>query len=134
MREHVSAGGTLLGLYSGYHMLGWDITVGSVTKQGIGLLPITSVSQPAECLQKDMMKGQLYPSGTSIEGFEVDCGLREIVEEEKRNVAEWKQKGLAPLLAYNRGRCLDLCSCLQGLSQLPECSLTSFTNSLLLYM
>ena len=104
IREHVAAGGTVLGLCGGYQMLGWNIKGKNNIKQGIGLLPISSIAKPAECKHVDHMKGQLYPSGVYVEGFEINCGSSEVVLSERKNTADVYQ-GMAPLLAYQNGRC-----------------------------
>jgi len=104
IRKHVSAGGTVLGLGAGYQMLGWEVKQGTHSKQGIGLLPISSIAKPAECNLKEPVRGQIYPSGVSVEGFELICGHSEIVSSEKKNVASGRYEGMAPLLAFENGK------------------------------
>ena len=108
IRMHVAAGGAVLGLSHGYQMLGWKVTNGHNTKQGIGLLPISSTVKSAECNLVNLVKGQLYPSGIHVEGFEVDCGYSEVVASEKNDVAAGRYKGLAPLIAYSDGKSMAL--------------------------
>eukprot|EP00536_Pseudo-nitzschia_multiseries_P013544 jgi/Psemu1/320475/estExt_fgenesh1_pm.C_5850002 len=104
VREHVAAGGTVLGLCRGYQMLGWNLkgeTIG--TKKGIGLLPISSAVKPAECKIGNRRVGQLYPSGVRIEGYEINCGFSEVILSKRKKVVEMYQ-GIAPLLAYDNGK------------------------------
>ena len=108
IKNHVAAGGTVLGLCGGYQMLGWKVKEGENTKQGIGLLPICSTVKPAECNLTDPLKGQIYPSGVHVEGFEINCGVSEVVSSERKNVANGKYKGIAPLVAYENGKSLDI--------------------------
>ena len=104
VRKHVAAGGTVLGICGGYQMLGWRVKGETDTKQGIGLLPISSTAKPAECKLVDPMKGQLYPSGVHVEGFEIDCGFSQVVLSEQKNVADGNYRGMSPLLAYDNGK------------------------------
>ncbi len=104
LRKHVSAGGTVLGLGAGYQMLGWNVKQGTHSKKGIGLLPVTSTAEPAECNLKEQMNGQIYPSGVFVEGFEINCGYTEIVSAIKKNVGKGRYEDLAPLLAYVDGK------------------------------
>ena len=104
IRKHVAAGGVVLGLCAGYQMLGWRVN----TKQAIGLLPIASTAQPAECKLVNRMKGQLYPSGVHIDGFEINCGFSEVVQSEQKNVAHGKCHGISPLLAYEDGKSINI--------------------------
>ena len=94
----------MLGLCGGYQMLGWEVKEGINSKQGIGLLPITSTTKAAECNTIDPLKGQLYPSGIPIEGFEVNCGFSKVILSEQRSVADGRYKGIAPLIAYENGK------------------------------
>jgi len=103
IREHVAVGGTVLGLCGGYQMLGWNIKGETNIKQGIGLLPISSIVKPVECKHVNRMKGQLYPSGVCVEGFEINCGSSEVVLSERKNTVDVYQ-GMAPLLAYQNGK------------------------------
>mmetsp|Transcript_6827 Transcript_6827/g.19757 ORF Transcript_6827/g.19757 Transcript_6827/m.19757 type:complete len:344 (-) Transcript_6827:318-1349(-) len=103
IREHVSAGGAVLGLCSGYQMLGWNVKGEIGTKKGIGLLPISSTVKPAECKLGNHRKGQLYPSGVLIEGYEVNCGFSKVVFSKQKKVADMYQ-GIAPLVAYDNGK------------------------------
>ena len=103
IRKHVAAGGTVLGICAGYQMLGWKLQQGTHFKQGIGLLPIVSKAKPAECNLTEPTKGQLYPSGVNVEGFEVNCGFSKVVASEQNNVLDGKYEGLAPLIAYENG-------------------------------
>ena len=82
-------------------MLGWRVKGGTDIKQGIGLLPISSTLKPTECKLIDATKGQLYPSGVGVEGFEMNCGLIEVVHSEKSNVLNGK---ISPILAYDDGK------------------------------
>ncbi|MGK3735986.1 MAG: cobyric acid synthase, partial [Bacillariaceae sp.] len=107
----------VLGLCAGYQMLGWRVN----TKQAIGLLPISSTVQPAECKLIDRMKGQLYPSGVHVDGFEINCGFSEVVHSEQNNVAHGKYHGISPLLAYEDGKSMNIykqihifCHCYYG--------------------
>mmetsp|Transcript_31392 Transcript_31392/g.36111 ORF Transcript_31392/g.36111 Transcript_31392/m.36111 type:complete len:354 (-) Transcript_31392:105-1166(-) len=104
IRKHAAAGGIVLGLCAGYQMLGWRVKCKTDTKQGIGLLPISSTVQPTECKFVDRMKGQLYPSGVRIEGFEINCGFCEVVLSEQNNVKDGKYPRISPLLAYEDGK------------------------------
>jgi adenosylcobyric acid synthase len=108
VRKHVAAGGTVLGLCGGYQMLGWKLKEDTRTRLGIGLLPISSTVLPAECNMTDSLKGQLYPSGVHVEGFEVNCGFSEVVVSEQKNVADGRYKGMAPLVAYENGESLAI--------------------------
>ena len=101
---HVAAGGAVLGLCHGYQMLGWKLKGGNKIRQGIGLLPIASTIKSAECKLINPLKGQLYPSGIHVEGFEVSCGFSKVVLSEQNNVAAGVYKGLAPLVAYANGK------------------------------
>jgi len=104
VRKHVAAGGTVLGLCGGYQMLGWKLREDTRTRLGIGLLPISSTVLPAECNMTDSLKGQLYPSGVRVDGYEVNCGFSEVVVSEQKNVADGRYKGMAPLVAYENGK------------------------------
>jgi len=108
VRKHVAAGGTVLGLCGGYQMLGWRVKEETDTKQGIGLLPISSTVKAAECKLIDPMKGQLYPSGVYVEGFEINCGFSEVVLSEQKNVADGNYRGMSPLLAYENGKSMAI--------------------------
>lgn len=88
---------------AGYQMLGWEMRRESEFRLGIGLLPISSIVQPAECNRTVPTKGQLYPSGIDIEGFEVNSGFSEVAASEKRSVAEGRYEGLSPLIAFEDG-------------------------------
>ena len=94
----------MLGLHHGYQMLGWNVKGGNNIRQGIGLLPITSTVKSAECDLVNPLKGQLYPSGIHVEGFEVNCGFSEVVLSEQNHLAAGRYKGLAPLVAYADGK------------------------------
>jgi len=104
IRKHVSAGGAVLGLCGGFHMLGWKVKEDTKTKQGIALLPIHSTTTPAECNDIDHIKGQLYPSGVRVEGFKIVCGFTEVIMSERDNVVQGRYKGLAPLVGYGNGK------------------------------
>ena len=93
----------MLGLGAGYQMLGWEIRRESECRVGIGLLPISSTTLPAECNLIEATKGQLYPSGIDVEGVEVNSGYSEVVASEKRNVVKGRYEGLSPLVAYENG-------------------------------
>jgi adenosylcobyric acid synthase len=85
IRKHVAAGGSVLGICGGYQMLGWSVedpseaegAIGS--KQGLGLLPISTTIKPAECKVIAPRKGALYPSKIQVEGFELHCGQSRIL-------------------------------------------------------
>ena len=85
IRKHVVAGGSVLGLCGGYQMLGYSVEDPTYTegpcgsKQGLGLLPITTTIAPAECKVVTPRKGHLFPSKIGVEGFELHCGRSEIL-------------------------------------------------------
>lgn len=108
IRKHVAAGGRVLGLCGGYQMLGWTVkdpgaVEGTVfARQGIGLLPISTTIGPPECKAVSPRKGQLYPSGIQVEGFELHCGISEVMSERWGLVG--KDPGIAPLMALENGK------------------------------
>jgi adenosylcobyric acid synthase len=108
IRKHCAAGGTVLGLCGGYQMLGRKIVDPDAvegiagSKQAIGLLPITTTIAPAECKVVTRRKGQLYPSGIHVEGFELHCGISQVLSEQVRLLG--RASGISPLLAFEDGR------------------------------
>ena len=57
--------------------------------------------KPTECKAVNAKKGQLFPSGVHVEGFEMDCGLIEVVHSEQNNVLNGT---ISPILAYEDGK------------------------------
>lgn len=108
IRRHAAAGGSVLGICGGYQMLGSTVkdptaTEGSVSsRQGIGLLPVSTTIRPPECKIVTRRRGQLYPSGVRVEGFELHCGISEVIAERATLVG--KNPGIAPLLALEKGQ------------------------------
>jgi adenosylcobyric acid synthase len=108
IRKHAAAGGSVLGLCGGYQMLGWKVkdpgaVEGEVSsRHGIGLLPISTTIGPAECKIITRRQGQLYPSGVRVEGFELHCGISEVMSD--RVTLLGKNPGIAPLLALEEGQ------------------------------
>ncbi|KAG7370938.1 cobyric acid synthase CobQ [Nitzschia inconspicua] len=107
VRKHRAAGGTVIGFCGGYQMLGRTLMEPEAiegkanSKQGIGLLPITTTIAPAKCKVVQPRKGQLYPSGIQVEGFEVHCGVSEIISEQIKLLG--RASGISPLLAFENG-------------------------------
>jgi adenosylcobyric acid synthase len=108
IRKHRAAGGSVVGLCGGYQMLGRTLSdpvaVEGVaeTRQGIGLLPISTIIAPVECKVVKPRKGQLYPSGIHVEGFELHCGVSNVLSEQVRMLG--RDSGIAPLLAFENGK------------------------------
>lgn len=108
IRKHVAAGGNVLGLCGGYQMLGWQVNDPDAvegpagTRQGIGLLPINTTIAAAECKVVTPRSGQLYPSGVQVEGFELHCGISEVLAEKVSLLG--KNSEISPLLALSSGK------------------------------
>lgn len=113
IKKHVAAGGQVLGICGGYQMLGWSVEdPGAVegvggSKQGLGLLPISTTMAPPSCKVVAPRKGKLYPSNTPVEGFELHCGRSQIM-------AQISGSGLGhqiqPLLFFDDGKAEGMCS------------------------
>jgi adenosylcobyric acid synthase len=71
-------------------------------KQAIGLLPIKTTISPAELKVVVPRKGQLYPSGIPVEGFELHCGVSEVHSEQVRLLG--RASGISPLMAFENGK------------------------------
>ncbi len=107
IRRHRAEGGSVVGLCGGYQMLGRTVRDSDAVegvqgiRQGIGLLPISTTIGPPECKVVVPRKGQLYPSGIHVEGFELHCGVSEVVSEQVQLLG--RSSGIAPLLAFENG-------------------------------
>jgi adenosylcobyric acid synthase len=108
IRKHRAAGGTVVGICGGYQMLGRTLHdpegvegIGG-SRQGIGLLPISTTIAPVECKVVKPRKGQLYPSGIQVEGFELHCGVSEVISEQVKLLG--RTSGISPLLAFENGK------------------------------
>jgi adenosylcobyric acid synthase len=108
IRKHRAAGGTVVGLCGGYQMLGRTLADPegaegvAGTRQAIGLLPISTIISPAKCKVLGPRKGQLYPSGIHVEGFELHCGVSNVVSDQVRLLG--RESGISPLLAFENGK------------------------------
>jgi adenosylcobyric acid synthase len=83
--KHVRAGGTVLGIGGGYHMLGRSVTdpgagtTVAMVEKGLDLLPIQTTITPAECNIPKPRHATLVSSGLELEGFQLHCGQRRLV-------------------------------------------------------
>ena len=108
IRKHVAAGGSVLGLCGGYQMLGWEVNDPHAVeghesaRQGIGLLPVKTTIGPVTCKVVKPRTGQLYPSGIEIEGFELHCGVSEVMSIQVSLLG--KNSEMSPLLAFSNGK------------------------------
>jgi adenosylcobyric acid synthase len=108
IRRHRSAGGVVLGLCGGYQMLGRNVADPDGTegiaemRQGIGLFPISTTIAPPQCKVVTRRNAQLYPSGIHVEGFELHCGVLQVLPEQVQSIG--RACGISPLLAFEDGR------------------------------
>lgn len=108
VRKHRAAGGIVVGLCGGYQMLGRTVTDPEAvegiagSRQGVGLLPISTTIAHAECKVVQPRKGQLYPSGIDVEGFELHCGFSQVISDQVKLLG--RASGISPLLAFENGK------------------------------
>lgn len=109
IQYHAAAGGVVLGICGGYQILGSAVddpdnvessSCSEIKSPGLGLLPIESTLQPAECKIVRPQKGKLCPSGLPISGFELHCGISTIVQ----GSIPANPKHTSPLLVFDNGR------------------------------
>eukprot|EP00934_Nitzschia_sp_Nitz4_P000162 Nitzschia sp. Nitz4//scaffold354_size22159//7331//12950//NITZ4_008577-RA/size22159-processed-gene-0.17-mRNA-1//-1//CDS//3329548932//162//frame0 len=106
LRNHVAAGGNVLGICGGYQILGWTVDdpqgiegVAGV-KNGLGLLPIRTKIAPPEVKVVAPRSGKLYGSKIEVQGFELHCGQSEIVTE----LGDSLSNHIHPLVTFNDGK------------------------------
>jgi adenosylcobyric acid synthase len=105
LKQHVAAGGNVLGLCGGYQMLGRTVNdplgvegnVGS--GEGLDLLPLDTTIAPAECKivtprQATLLTAEML--GVHVEGFELHCGQTELIRETQSD-------RLQPLIKFDNG-------------------------------
>ena len=90
-------------------MLGWTITDPTAVegqqgaKQALGLLPLVTTIEPAECKIISPQRGKLFKSQIPVTGFELHCGRSKIVAQQQQTGSVEAQK-INPLLLFESGR------------------------------
>jgi adenosylcobyric acid synthase len=105
LRNHVAAGGSILGLCGGYQMLGWSVDdphavegqAGS--RKGLGLLPIRTKLALPELKVVSPRFGRLHPNAPAVRGFELHCGQSQIV----MSLGDSLRDQVHPLLVFEDG-------------------------------
>ncbi len=72
LRSYVEGGGTIIGISSGYHMLGNELKDGTHAEKGLELIPLKTMLSGQKSLSS--VNGTLIHSGDQVTGFAVSHG------------------------------------------------------------
>ena len=119
IKDHVRAGGHVLGLCGGYQMLGLSLDDSKGIeglfgkRDALGILPVQSKIEPVACkvvkpqsafllqyIKDDEGKILVSDERVQVKGFELHCGRTHLVQD-----TENEKKQVLPLLSYNDDKC-----------------------------